>query len=1143
MPHSGMSYKFCHTLTRHYGKFFTLCVALIVAMCAVSVGQYSFMIEQSEQSSYDWTVSEAEQSEQRDALEWARDHQGLRVRMSVRSMQSSDDDDDEEVRTRSEQGSSMTIVYQHLGFANESIFTPANLKAMCEVENVLLGDREYPKFCFNGKSTVGYTRDGENRRCAKQQMSIVSLYYLAWTEWSPVLSPNNASYPFSSLDDGALGFLQLYQGIPVIDGVPPNAPKKESDVYDGHTRVCDELSSAYVTNRTKQILKLVDYSDDTRSLLGFFLSKDVEDTGFSELTRSSLVVAGQPLEGFDDEEDREDEQDDIYEVYNLRMERKLFDFFGMQDTQFRSAYRSDEPPVDGRYPSAATQGGVDVRYMGPWSDEEFNRMVNSDLMWVIGSVSFVLIYMTVHTYSLWLACIGMFQIFTSLPVAFFFYRVVGQVDYFVQLHILTIFLVLGVGADDVFVYVDSWKQASVDPHLDTQVKRVLYTWSHTAQSVFNTSFTTASAFFATALNPVMPISSFGIFAALAIIINYIFTITLFPATVLIWENDLRQCWAKIFGGTFERVPWGLDPPSPKELRSVGPAFGGTDAMAAKPAAVDSESGSRTAAGDSVRSFSAATTDAPMGSFGPTSGVTKDAPKEGAQPSTNFSDPGEKLRWFERMFREYYAPALNWAPTQRKWLKPVSLACVLAFTVLGVTGTYYASLLQPPTEQEQWFTEDHMFTGFEDLNSDRFLSGGEDEYAEMSIVLGISGISRPNYVRWNPADNRGTATFDETFDLRSRRAQNAVQSLCDVMRDAPCDVEACVGGFGTLVRPDTLECFIEDFDKWYVDAYNSSLPDSYTKKDRPTGDEFIDLLKEFYEAGEDTSSSVGFVDGELKYVEIPFTATMLGFQPFVTTLSYYEAVHEALDAAVADLGEAGEDLGENPFVYAGRHFTWVVTEKALVDGVLQGFAICFPVAFVVLVVATGSPRLSIFAILSIALIVGTTLGFCKAVMGWGLGVAESISSTIVIGFSVDYVVHLGHAYRESWHASREGKTSDALTTMGITVVAGAVTTLGSGTFMWACQMTFFTKMAVLITAVIVLSISFALCFFMPLCAIWGPEGEMKSFAGYMAEAKEKAKTTVRRASLASGRRSSGMGAQEGQAPADAVPPQETQTGTQ
>ena len=60
-------------------------------------------------------------------------------------------------------------------------------------------------------------------------------------------------------------------------------------------------------------------------------------------------------------------------------------------------------------------------------------------------------------------------------------------------------------------------------------------------------------------------------------------------------------------------------------------------------------------------------------------------------------------------------------------------------------------------------------------------------------------------------------------------------------------------------------------------------------------------------------------------------------------------------------------------------------------------------------------------------------------------------------------------------------------MGGTVFAGAVTTAGSGAVMWICQLTFFTKMAVLITMTILFSLFYSTLFFIPLCALIGPNG--------------------------------------------------------
>ena len=86
------------------------------------------------------------------------------------------------------------------------------------------------------------------------------------------------------------------------------------------------------------------------------------------------------------------------------------------------------------------------------------------------------------------------------------------------MQILVVFIILGIGADDVFVYSDAWLQSAEDvprdlgearsAHLE---RRVAYAYARALEAIFNTSFTTAVAFFATATSKIMPISTFGIF--------------------------------------------------------------------------------------------------------------------------------------------------------------------------------------------------------------------------------------------------------------------------------------------------------------------------------------------------------------------------------------------------------------------------------------------------------------------------------------------------------------------------------------------------------------------------------------------------------------------------------------------------------
>lgn len=174
----------------------------------------------------------------------------------------------------------------------------------------------------------------------------------------------------------------------------------------------------------------------------------------------------------------------------------------------------------------------------------------------------------------------------------------------------------------------------------------------------------------------------------------------------------------------------------------------------------------------------------------------------------------------------------------------------------------------------------------------------------------------------------------------------------------------------------------------------------------------------------------------------------------------------------------------------RGWVWMETEKALVNGLFNGLYICFPIAFAVLALATRNLPLALIATMAIGCIVASVLGFVKAFNGWDLGIAETIAGIIVIGFSVDYVVHMGHMYVEAAEKSglmtREKRFFYAASKMGSTVMAGAVTTAGSGAFMFMCQMRFFYKMAVLITLTIGFSFVFSFGFFMAYLIMIGPE---------------------------------------------------------
>jgi len=278
-----------------------------------------------------------------------------------------------------------------------------------------------------------------------------------------------------------------------------------------------------------------------------------------------------------------------------------------------------------------------------------------------------------------------------------------------------------------------------------------------------------------------------------------------------------------------------------------------------------------------------------------------------------------------------------------------------------------------------------------------------------------------------------------------------------------------------------------------------------EKSRPELVKLVDKLPELRDAREQVVESFQGkyqqVIGREKQWGKTYDWAMIEFRSSITTPISNGDAHAAFDDMEAWLAQHRQQapagmrtMFQTDTLVPALGWTWMQVEDALVRNLMVGFGICFPVAYVVLIAATGNIIVGTYAIVSIAFIVAGVLGAARLYSNWSLGVAESIAGVIVIGFSVDYTVHLGHIYREAGEFvqdTREHKTQHALTVMGTTVIGGGLTTLSAGLILYMCTLTFFTKMAALLVWTIVLSIIYSLVFFTSLLAVFGPSGDVGS----------------------------------------------------
>lgn len=110
--------------------------------------------------------------------------------------------------------------------------------------------------------------------------------------------------------------------------------------------------------------------------------------------------------------------------------------------------------------------------------------------------------------SWFLAIVGMAEILLSVPVSWFLYNNVFQIKYFAFLNSLSLYIVAAIGADDIFIFMDAYRQSGLkdDPEiLDSLESRMSWVYRRTGSAMAITSATTCSAFLCTLITPLVDI--------------------------------------------------------------------------------------------------------------------------------------------------------------------------------------------------------------------------------------------------------------------------------------------------------------------------------------------------------------------------------------------------------------------------------------------------------------------------------------------------------------------------------------------------------------------------------------------------------------------------------------------------------------
>ncbi len=181
--------------------------------------------------------------------------------------------------------------------------------------------------------------------------------------------------------------------------------------------------------------------------------------------------------------------------------------------------------------------------------EIFNERMLADLYLAALAMFFIMIILWLYTRSFLVTSLVGLIVVSSLVIGYFIYTIVLGMKFFPFLNVLTSVFLVGIAADDAFVYMDIWNQSAREhrekrgrmPLNDDERDHELIcvtvdTMKHASLSMFVTSFTTSSAFFASLTSEITSIRLFGLYSGLSILCMFFLMVTWFPAAVIIEQT-------------------------------------------------------------------------------------------------------------------------------------------------------------------------------------------------------------------------------------------------------------------------------------------------------------------------------------------------------------------------------------------------------------------------------------------------------------------------------------------------------------------------------------------------------------------------------------------------------------------------------
>jgi len=314
-------------------------------------------------------------------------------------------------------------------------------------------------------------------------------------------------------------------------------------------------------------------------------------------------------------------------------------------------------------------------------------------------------------------------------------------------------------------------------------------------------------------------------------------------------------------------------------------------------------------------------------------------------------------------------------------------------------------------------------------------------------------------------------YDYRFNFTNNETQAWLFEVCDAARD----------NWEMQVRAE-VGCFIESFAR-HLDWRRLGFP-----FEGASDAVMAETLEEFFSDrgresahGKDIGTEGPDFSGRVQFVAGRMRINVLGTNPPDELMVEYERWVALVDSLNARAPPGGKVMMQS------ATWTKVVVEAGIIQSTISAFALSIFVSLIAVLVITGNPLLTCYTTLTTVLLMVTLCGSIISIMKWEFGAIQAVGLTTLVGMSVDYILHITHAYHTSEKRLCRQKTNEALTMRGMAVIGGAMTTAGSTAFLFPCWNYLFYQLGVMLFLNTIIALMFTFFLLCPLLMIGGPTG--------------------------------------------------------